>query len=174
MRYQGLAFRAHNPFWSFSPLTGDGAKLHGGRFNPVGTAALYLSLTTTTALAEYNQGFPHRPQPSTLCAYDIDCEDIIDLRFPASRNNTGISLDSLNCPWELLVKQGKTPPSWEIVNQLMSNNVAGIIVPSYARNAPKDGANIVLWKWNNTTPHQVMLIDDFDRLPRNQLSWAND
>ena len=36
-------FRAHNPLWSFQPLSGAGAARAGGRFNRIGTPALYLS-----------------------------------------------------------------------------------------------------------------------------------
>ena len=44
-RYRGLAYRAHDPRWAFAPTSGAGAAIHGGRFNPKGTAALYLALT---------------------------------------------------------------------------------------------------------------------------------
>ena len=45
MRFQGDCYRAHNPMWSFSPLSGAGAAIHGGRFNSKGMPALYLSLS---------------------------------------------------------------------------------------------------------------------------------
>ncbi len=38
VRFQGLAYRAHDPRWSFKPLSGEGAAVHGGRFNPKGSA----------------------------------------------------------------------------------------------------------------------------------------
>ena len=171
MRFKGLVYRAHNPFWSFSPVSGDGAKLHGGRFNPKGKSALYLSLTAPTALAEYNQGFPHRPQPSTLCAYEIDCEDILNLCDEGQRKITGISFDEMTCAWELMVAEKHNPPTWEMAERLIKAGTAGIVVPSYAKNAPPDGQNIVLWKWRDHPPHQVKLIDDDNRLPKNQDSW---
>lgn len=171
MRFKGLVYRAHNPFWSFSPVSGDGAKLHGGRFNPKGKSALYLSLTAPTALAEYNQGFPHRPQPSTLCAYEIDCEDILNLCDEGQRKIAGISFDEMTCAWELMVAEKHNPPTWEMAERLIKAGTAGIVVPSYAKNAPPDGQNIVLWKWRDHPPHQVKLIDDDNRLPKNQDSW---
>ena len=36
MRFEGLAYRAHNPRWSWAPTSGEGARLHGGRFNAKG------------------------------------------------------------------------------------------------------------------------------------------
>ncbi len=171
MRLKGLAYRAHNPFWSFSPASGDGAKLHGGRFNPKGTAALYLSMTAPTALAEYNQGFPHRPQPSTLCAYELRCEDLLNLLDGDQRKTAGISLSEMACAWELMVAMKQTPPTWVMTERLIGLGVAGIIVPSYAKNSPPDGKNIVLWDWHDHPPHQAKLIDDDNRLPKNQDSW---
>ena len=171
MRFKGLAYRAHNPFWSFSPVSGGGAKLHGGRYSPKGASALYLSLTAPTALAEYNQGFPHRPQPSTLCAYEIDCEDVLNLSDGDQRKIAGISLSEMACAWELMISQKHTPPTWEMAKRLISSGVVGIIVPSYANNAPPGGQNIVLWDWQDHPPHQIKLIDDDNRLPKNQDSW---
>ena len=171
MHFQGLAYRAHNPYWSFDPLSGDGAKRHGGRFNPQGMPALYLALSPTVALAEYNQGFPHRPQPVTLCAYEVDCADIIDLTDAAELSRLQTSNEVLSNPWEMHLAMKQMPPTWELTTQLINAGAAGIIVPSYARNAPENGKNLVLWRWSDIFPHQVLLIDDYERLPKNQDSW---
>ena len=171
MQFKGLAYRAHNPLWSFSPVSGDGAKTHGGRFNPKGIPALYLSLTAPTALAEYNQGFPHRPQPSTLCAYELVCEDLLNLLDEKQRKVAGISLSEMECAWELIVAKKQKPPTWEMAERLIGTGFAGIIAPSYAKNASHGGQNIILWDWQDHPPHQVRLIDDNNRLPKNQESW---
>ena len=76
----GLAYRAHDPRWSFRPLSGDGAAVHGGRFNPKGTPALYLALDPMTAIKEASQGFARKFEPCVLCTYEIDCQDIVELR----------------------------------------------------------------------------------------------
>jgi RES domain-containing protein len=52
MRFQGICYRAHEPKWSFMPLSGSGASINGGRFNPKGIPALYLSLSVETAIKE--------------------------------------------------------------------------------------------------------------------------
>ncbi len=171
MLYKGIGFRAHNPFWSFSPLSGEGAKLHGGRFNPKGIPALYLSLTAPTALAEYNQGFPHRPQPTTLCAYEIDCDDVIDLCESTQRKAAGITHSEMECAWELMFALKQKPPTWLMAERLISSGASGVITPSYAKNAPTGARNIVFWHWHDHVPHQVKLIDDEGRLPKNQDSW---
>lgn len=171
MRYTGLGYRAHNPMWSFSPLSGEGAGVHGGRFNPKGTPALYLSLTAPTALAEYNQGFAHRPQPATLCAYQVDCDDLLDLTDPNQRKTAGITPSDMACAWELMVAMKQAPPTWTMAEKLICSGFVGIMAPSYARNAPPGRPNIVFWHWSDQPPYQVSLIDDDARLPKNQKSW---
>ena len=85
MRFQGATYRAHNPRWSFKPLSGGGAAVHGGRFNPKSVAALYLALDPITAIKESSQGFARKFEPCVLCTYEIDCEDIVDLRTAPAR-----------------------------------------------------------------------------------------
>ena len=170
-RFRGLCYRAHNPAWSFSPISADGARRYGGRFNPKGVPALYTSLSELVALAEYQQGFLHRPQPTTLCTYEIDCIDVVDLTNPEELSIRDISPADLACAWEYDLIQGKTPASRVIAQHLIDEGIAGIIVPSFASNSPEQGKNLVLWTWNDTLPHRVSVIDDFGRLPGNQASW---
>jgi len=171
MQFTGMVYRAHNPAWSFSPLSGDGAARHGGRFNPVGTPALYTSLTAITALSEYHQKFPNRPQPTTLCAYNVDCQDIVDLRDPNELKQHNIQVSDLSCAWEYQINKGITPASWVIATTLIKANIAGIVVPSFAEKGQNKAYNLILWKWGDALPHQVLLIDDDDRLPKNRVSW---
>lgn len=76
MRLTGTVYRAHNPRWSFDPTSGSGAAQYGGRFNPLGMAALYTSRRMETAWREAQQGFPFKAQPLTVCAYEVDCDDV--------------------------------------------------------------------------------------------------
>ena len=39
MRFRGTVYRAHNPQWSWTPLSGEGASRHGGRFNSFAAGA---------------------------------------------------------------------------------------------------------------------------------------
>ena len=50
-----VAYRVHQPKWSFAPTSAAGARTYGGRANRPGINALYLSLELETALAEYQQ-----------------------------------------------------------------------------------------------------------------------
>lgn len=51
MRFGGLVFRAHDPQRSWTPLSGEGARRHGGHFNQRGTPALNTSLAVLTPYA---------------------------------------------------------------------------------------------------------------------------
>ncbi|MFZ3583121.1 RES family NAD+ phosphorylase [Loktanella sp. DJP18] len=158
--------------WAFAPISGDGAALHGGRFNPTGRPALYTSLTQQCAWTEAQQGFAFKAQPVTTCAYAVDCDDIEDLCDPDTCKRLGVNATDLSCPWEDIVDRGTIPPSWELAERLMTANVAGIVVPSFAPGATVTMQNVVFWDWSEDRPHQVRVIDDFGRLPRDRSSWS--
>lgn len=164
IRYRGLAFRAHDPRWAWDPESGEGARQYGGRFNPVGVAALYLSLTFETAWTEAQQAFPLKPQPLTLCAYTVDCAHVVDLRNPDVRAAVGVSVEDLACAWEDLVERGITPSTHVLAMRLIDLGRAGILVPSFAPGEPADASNLVLWSWGRALPHMVRHIDDTGRL----------
>ena len=171
MRLQGLVYRAHNPRWAFAPTSVDGAARHGGRFNPVGMPALYASRRMETAWLEAQQGFAFKAQPLTLCAYQVDCADVADLNDPAIRAEHRIEEADLACAWEDLASRQLTPPSWEVAQRLVAAGVAAIIVRSFTAGATSSDHNVVFWTWSDVPPHQVMVIDDHLRLPRDDSSW---
>ena len=172
MKLRTTAMRAHHPGWAFAPTSGEGARRHGGRFNPIGIPALYLSLDQKTAWLEAQQGFPFKPQPMTLCAYDVDCDDIIDLRDPDQRNAWSLAVADLSCPWEDMAHRGLTPPTWGFASSAIASRQAGAVFPSQATGARPDDVNVVFWKWGEAKPHRVAVIDDLRRLPRDQSSWV--
>lgn len=171
MRFCATCYRAHDPRWSFKPLSGEGAAIHGGRFNPKGVPALYLSLTLEGAVKEANQGFAFKIDPCVVCCYDVDCEDVVDLRTERQRRDNRITWDDIACPWFSLIAEGEAPPSWALARRLIAQGHAGILVPSFAPRAGETDANLVLWHWGARLPHQVNVYDPSGRLPRNQLSW---
>jgi hypothetical protein len=77
-------YRAYNPRWAFAPDSGHGAATAGGRFNPVGMPALFTALIFETVWLVAQQAFPFKAQPMTLCAHEVDCEDILDLTDTAT------------------------------------------------------------------------------------------
>ena len=89
MRFRGLAYRAHNPQWSWMPLSGEGARRYGGRFNRRGFPALNTSLTPLTLIRE--------AQPLTLCACEVDTEPVFDTLDGERRRALGVLDSHLAC-----------------------------------------------------------------------------
>ena len=171
MRLTGSVFRAHHPRWAFSPVSGQGAALYGGRFNSKGVAALYTSRRLETAWLEAQQSFPFKAQPMTLCTYRVDCDDIVDLTSSSERDRLNVTEAEMACPWEDILARGGEPPSWNLSQRLIGDGIAGAIVRSYAAGATINDINVVFWRWSENPPHQVVVVDDFERLPRDDASW---
>lgn len=172
MRLTARCYRAHDPRWSFSPLSGQGAAITGGRFNRKGQTTLYLALDPVTAIAEVTQGFANRLHPLLLCEYDVDCEDIADLRTTESCAERGASLKDIAAPWLAIQRNGKLAPSQKLAVSLQADGFAGAIVPSFAPGVAGGSSNLVLWQWAQNAPHRVAVFDPEGRLPKDQSSWS--
>jgi RES domain-containing protein len=167
VRFKGTCYRMHDPRWAFDPTSGAGAAIHGGRFNRKGVNALYLALTLEGAFHEVLQGFVRKFEPLTMCSYEVDCDDIADLRTESGRKAHNVEFEALSGAW----KGVGNPPSWGVADRLANEGFAGIIVPSFAVGARTEWANLVLWKWGRP-PHSVVVHDPNERLPKDQSSWS--
>lgn len=125
-----------------------------------------------TAIKEISQGLPHRLDPTVLCSYDVDCEDVIDLTTERGRGAASVSASEMAGDWAWAIAVGERPASWAIYDRLVSQGAAGIVVPSYAVGADANDRNLVLWEWGSALPHLVEVFDPSGRLPRDQLSWS--
>lgn len=172
MRFRGICYRGHDPKWSFTPLSGEGASKTGGRFNRRGEATLYLALTISTAVNELTQGFSRRLAPLTICEYDVDCKPIADLSTSAGQNAHDVALLDLSCSWLTFQGTNRDAPSWLVVDKLKQKGFVGMIAPSFAVGASPDDRNLILWNWGVTLPSQVTVFDPNGLLPKNQTSWV--
>lgn len=134
--------------------------------------ALYTALRLETAWLEAQQGFPFKAQPMTIVAYAVDCDALADLTDATILQSLAITRADLACPWEDLADRGIDPPSWGLARRLFADGSAGIIVPSFAHGATADDVNLVFWSWSDAPPHQVRVIDDQGRLPKDDSSWT--
>lgn len=84
-RLEQPAFRHQSP--SRDPLSGEGARAHGGRYNPKGSfPVLYLALSEQTSACELHRaGSRHAVGaagllPREVFRYEVALDDVLDLR----------------------------------------------------------------------------------------------
>lgn len=165
MHYEGKLYRALNPVHAGEPLSGHGARLYGGRFNPRGTPALYTSLAVITALREANQ--VGNLQPTTLVCYDADIDSVFDSRDEAALASEGMDAATLADPaWRDRMKADGEARTQAFARHLIDSGYNGLLVRSFASGAGADDMNLVLWRWAGLPSASLVLIDDENRLSR--------
>lgn len=163
--YYGKLYRALNPVYAREPLSGRGAELYGGRFNPKGTPALYLSFSVMTALREANQ--VGSLQPTTLVSYEAELENIFDSRNDRALEAAGMDMATLADPtWRDQMKATGESKTQAFARQLIADGYVGLLVRSFALGATMADLNLVLWRWGDSAPSRLVLIDDENRLSR--------
>ncbi len=146
-------------------MSGRGAELHGGRFNPKGMPALYLSVSVMTALREANQ--VGNLQPTTLVAYGADIDMLFDTSDAAALAAHGMTPESLAAnSWRDEMMKGGHSATQIFAQRLAQAGHNGLLVRSFAPGAQPDEVNIVLWRWSDQAPSRLVLIDDEGRLSR--------
>ncbi|MDZ7282984.1 RES family NAD+ phosphorylase [Sphingomonas sanguinis] len=79
------------------PLSGEGARRHGGRWNPPGQAALYLGTDHATAIAEFYQGLA---KPGTLAPYRLEATAVADLTDGQDGPADDTVAQAMVAPWK--------------------------------------------------------------------------
>ncbi len=163
MHFRGKLYRALNPVYAREPLSGEGAKRFGGRFNAKGTPALYTALSVLTAIRESNQ--VGHLQPTTLVSYEADIETVFDTRDAQALKAYDMDATALAASdWrDRMLLEGEASTQ-SFARALIADGYHGLLVPSFAAGAKADDFNMVLWKWGNRKPHRLTLIDDEGRL----------
>ncbi|WFU05867.1 RES domain-containing protein (plasmid) [Rhizobium sp. CB3171] len=165
MRYEGKLYRALNPIYARQPLSGRGAELYGGRFNPKGMPALYTSLSVLTALREANQ--VGSLQPTTLVSYDAALEKVFNSRDEDALQAEGMDADAIADPtWRDQMKATGEARTQRFARRLAAAGYQGLLVRSFAPGATADDMNLVLWTWGASASARLTLIDDENRLGR--------
>jgi RES domain-containing protein len=162
--FRGPLYRALNPVYARVRLSGRGAELHGGRFNPKGTPALYSALDPVTALREANQ--VGSLQPTILVSYRADIAPVFDTRETAQLAAYGMTSERLADPgWRLAMLEGRRVPTQEFARALIAEGYAGLLVRSFAKGAVDTDLNLVLWRWGEVGC-SLEVVDDEGRLDR--------
>lgn len=163
LTYSGKLYRALNPVYAREPMSGRGAELYGGRFNPKGVPALYVSTSVQTALREANQ--VGDLQPTTLVCYRAKIEMVFDTTNKAAISTSGLDEAGLADPtWRDQMKTTGEARTQRFARGLIAAGYNGLLVRSFAKGAGSGDLNLVLWKWDSTAPSHLELIDDEDRL----------
>ncbi|CAN5691062.1 RES family NAD+ phosphorylase [soil metagenome] len=163
MHHRGLLYRALAPARARTPLSGDGARLHGGRFNPRGVPALYTAFCVVTAVREASQ--IGTLQPTVLVAYEADIApvfDAADTRALAAYDMTPEGLAAAD--WRIAMRGGGKAPTQLLAERLIADGYAGMRVQRFAKGARASDLNLVLWEWGAAVPTRLVLVDDEGRL----------
>lgn len=162
MDFAGTLYRALNPLYAREPLSGEGASRFGGRFNPRGTPALYLTFAISTAIREANQ--VGDLQPTTIVAYRAQLTNLFDSRDTAALAAHGLTPDALADPgWREAMRDRKNALTQAFALRLIAAGHPGLVVRSFARGAGPDDLNLVLWRWKGEDT-RLAVIDDEARL----------
>ena len=163
MHYQGLLYQALNPIRAREPLSGEGARLHGGRFNPKGIPALYTAISVMTAIREANQ--IGTLQPTTLVSYEADITPVFDATDADALGGYGMNPADLAAnDWRIRMQREGKAPTQNLAERLIADGYAGLRVRSFAAGATAEDLNMVLWVWGSALPAKLVLIDDEGRL----------
>jgi RES domain-containing protein len=134
-------YRVHSLKWAFAPLSGDGAKLRGGRFNPKGQTALYTCSDQFTAMYESKAAGDGVTliNPVVLLSYIVTCDRVLDA-FDHPDTYAYFSGG-----W--LLPNSKRL-GWKLFERARQANVNAIIVPSYTKS---EGKNVIFINWSADT-----------------------
>jgi RES domain-containing protein len=159
-------WRAYVPRWAFAPLSGEGARRFGGRWNPVGAPAIYAARELSTAWAEYNQGFVQHP--ALILQIELSGASLADLTVASMLQDLGVAPEIHKCPWRADIEADRVPRTHDLRTQLLAQGFDGVIYPSVMS---PGGSCVALWRWNGRDAPALKAIDPEGLLPRNQSSW---
>ena len=130
-------------------VSGSGAAYYGGRWNPIGTRAIYASLDPVTAVKEAYQQFLHfgfsarNIKPRVIAGIEFRCSALLDLTIATNRRKLAVSLDDLlKEPWAEKQQRGRTALTQLIAIEAAAADFEGILTFS-AQN--RGGRNIVIF-----------------------------
>lgn len=163
-----VVYRMHTPKWAHMPISGAGAAKHGGRLNRPGVDALYVALEVETAVEEYQQTSSLLP-PGTVVSYQINLDKVADFRKGFETDRWPPIWQDFYCDWRhLWFDRRIEPPSWLIGDEVINEDVKGILFPSVLR---PEGTNLVIYTATLSDSDQLSVYDPGNNLPRDQLSW---
>ena len=162
-----VLWRAFVPRWAHDPLSGEGAARFGGRWNPVGTLALYAACELSTAWAEYNQGFVQHP--ALIAQLELTDAKLANLVDQATLARLGVDPGIHKCEWRADLDHGVVPATHKLRETLLAAEFDGVVYPSFMS---PGGTCVALWRWNAPGTPSLKVIDPEGRLPKSAASWV--
>ena len=169
--FAGPVYRSSTPRYATETdlLTGEGSKRQGGRWNPIGIAVVYASLTPETAMAEtlaHNRYYGvavEDAMPRTFVAIEAKLMAVVDFRIGSVRQRIQVSQDRiLTVDWRKEVAAGREPITQSIGRAASEIGLEGIIVPSAA---DLKGHNLLIFP-GNLEPGSEFQVLNPDGLPK--------
>jgi RES domain-containing protein len=167
--FKGVVYCSSTPQYATETdlLTGMGSQRFGGRWNPIGIAMVYASLTPEAAMAEtlaHNRyyGIPiEDAMPRTFVAIEVKLHTLLDLRDGDVRRRLQVSEDIITTvDWRAEVRAGREPITQRLTRAAYSGPWEGFIVPSaVARN----GQNLLIFP-DKLGPDSKMTVTNADKL----------
>jgi RES domain-containing protein len=139
--FAGTCYRSSTPKYATEVdlLTGEGSRRHGGRWNPIGIACVYASLTPETAMAEalahhrYYGIAVEEAMPRTFVAIEAELGVVLDLRDGSVRRRLRFTEErTLAADWRLEMRAGGEPITQMLGRAVHEGDWEGLIVPSAA------------------------------------------
>lgn len=161
-----IAYRSTVPKFAteLDLITGEGARIHGGRWNPPGVASVYASNSPETAMAEAlatvrYYGLPVQAfAPRCFVSLSFDLERILDLTDGETRRRIGFSLRRITeTDWRAEMAAGVAPLTQLVGRAAADSGLDGLLVPSAAK---RDGKNVVAFPANFRRSSLVVLAPD--------------
>lgn len=160
--WRGAAFRSTTPSYARSAdlVSGEGARLHGGRWNAPGTfATVYGSATPELAMAEVLHHFryygldPAAMGRRIFCVLELRLAAVFDLTEGALRRRLRVSEERMrSADWRRANERGYEAITQAVGRAAFESGVEGLVVPA----APVDGeSNLVVFP-GNLAPGSVL------------------
>ena len=159
-------WRAYVPRWAHLPLSGEGAARFGGRWNQVGTPAIYAARELSTAWAEYNQGFVQHP--ALIAQLRLTGARLADLTDASMLAELGVAGDIHRCEWRAELDEGRAPATHALAAKLCADGFNGVVYPSFMS---PGGSCVALWRWNDADGPRLDIVDPDGRMPKTAASW---
>lgn len=142
------------------PLSAEGARLRGGRYNRIGEAALYLADDPRLAVEEHLQLGREfevlRFNPRLLVSVEVQLESVLDVTDESTRESLGVTLD------DLVAKRGTTDEliSQELGTEARRAGLEALLVPSTCL---EGRSNLVIFPENRRAASRLEVVgmDDY-------------